>query len=57
MSKKDLNGKSLKIEDGKVIIENEQAIQGLKDQGMQFKDDGSLDLDDGQNITISITIE
>ncbi len=51
-----INKDSVKIEDGKLIITDENTIKNLVDQGMQFSDDGSLDLEDGQNIKVSIEV-
>ncbi|QIB28004.1 hypothetical protein [Caloranaerobacter azorensis] len=46
--------KKIVYKDGKLIIESEEVIQSLKDQGLQFSDDGTLELEEGSNVYASI---
>jgi len=52
-----MNKKDISIKDGKVVIDSADVLQEIKDQGMNFADDGSLVMDEGSNLKIVISVE
>lgn len=46
----------LKLENGKIVIESDEVLKQISEQGMNFTDDGSLNLEDGANFKIHFEI-
>ena len=49
-----MSKENIQIKDGKLIIESEKIMKDITDQGIEFKEDGSLNVDEGANIKISV---
>jgi hypothetical protein len=50
-----MDEKKIILKEGKLLINSKDVLDQIKDQGLEFSNDGSLKVEEGANISVSVT--